>query len=567
MTDSSTLDGFGQLTGDEKCLFCNKRVNHKLQWCIRSPCCSSVFHLSCMENTVFLPSKKYIYCAKCTRPQTCTVADAVSQLKESYEMPSRECPELWDALRKHMEAQTEDKDAFKQKWKASIEKNSSQEWTNLFTTQRPKIRYDTLTSIGWDIPRLKHCMNLSWEDLVKIGFRFKHITTNESIIVPLVVHYNVDYAKIFDSFHRRVIQLRYLQRLSASSLQMLGYTTHVLCMMGLTDMRMQQFDRVYMKEWVKLLDMSPILLCMLNINLDKIPKPMKKLNWEKHGLEVCIRQRYSTFSLSVMDMLKDATRNIKILPKNMTMSYSEYLLEQMSSKGDGPSGDTYVPVSDAYFKNRDETKSCTQNGNKVRHHHKGKTKTNSRNHVTKDNIAKKDKVQTIEDVVSVPAEQEYDLMHQEDQEFAPVYEDPPHPSHYLPCRYDPHSVPYMGAEMGGPAGEYPFIYPFQGMYPHSTIYPPPMYANHTIYHCAGSSPVYVPHYHTEYTSPKPNPKKKTPYTKTKKKKKKPVEFTPKNYRKKNSGRETSSNNYKNKKRAILSPAPMLSKEIQPSLPE
>src|SRR6056297_294469 len=168
----------------KKCPFCFKQAEYSTEWVIRSPCCDSFIHVQCMEGTVFLPSKREVYCPICTKPKKEKENSLVRKAKEKVTDRNNKPTDAkfqWDALysyitknQKTLENKTSAKNVFESLRKTCKQtkdkKKVSKMWTNFFMSQDQIIRYEMLKSMGWSIYDLSRELKLCWSDLLKLGF-------------------------------------------------------------------------------------------------------------------------------------------------------------------------------------------------------------------------------------------------------------------------------------------------------------------------------------------------------------------------------------------------------------
>src|SRR6056297_3095931 len=109
-----------------KCIFCLQVISKDTEWIVEAPCCSSSINLQCMTLTVFMPTKREIYCPVCTNPKKEKKEWSTSHTSKKYirEKNPASSSELWGSFSAFLDNTYKSNLETKKKYLKLLKKNS-----------------------------------------------------------------------------------------------------------------------------------------------------------------------------------------------------------------------------------------------------------------------------------------------------------------------------------------------------------------------------------------------------------------------------------------------------------
>jgi hypothetical protein len=310
------------------CGICHETVSKQSSWIMRAPCCGAFYHGECMEASIFLPSRKLFYCARCLEPKPPYATTLIQKKKmvrkkylSSLDASTIDSKQALDMLHQHLQQNiklrvaTSNKKSKKmskskkRKNKSSlVETNVSnqallakfqKEWErwlsvpvensyklDFLKTRKPPVRYNTLLSLGWTLEDIYLNVTNQWDGLVtSLGFGMSHLYAAQKHVNALVALFDVDVDKLRESYGRSRLTIQKIQNFQAETLSLLGFSAHRLCTMcGLIKPRITVFANVTMEDWVKHLELRPIHVKLLRIKHEDFSKILARRHWNANRL-------------------------------------------------------------------------------------------------------------------------------------------------------------------------------------------------------------------------------------------------------------------------------------------
>jgi len=152
------------------------------------------------------------------------------------------------------------------------------------------ISLDDLLSLNFGIDTIRRHVASDLEQLVSIGFSAQHLKRLEGDLNALIALYGANINTLRAELGRSALTVTKIIKLglSAQSLANLGITTHQLCLMGMTKIRIPDFDNISMQDWVNVLGLrKDPHIQLLRIKETDFTKLLKgqKVYWNYIGLK------------------------------------------------------------------------------------------------------------------------------------------------------------------------------------------------------------------------------------------------------------------------------------------
>ena len=272
------------------CVVCREPVPFRGEFVIKTGCCETEHHLTCMLGTNWLPSNKGITCPVCSHPDDVPgVEENMNKIKDAYfsrkDRRSREGmdTELISALYKHML-----RGAASGGFKATFNMWATGDVTHGFQFMAENgVSLDDLLGLNFGIDTIRRHVATSLDQLISIGFTAQHLKRFENDLHALIALYDINIHTLCSSLGRasftvsRIIDLR----LGARAMADLGITTHQLCLMKMTKIRIPEFKNVSMQEWVSVMGMRKCHVRLLRIKQADFSRILKPVRWNYIGLK------------------------------------------------------------------------------------------------------------------------------------------------------------------------------------------------------------------------------------------------------------------------------------------
>lgn len=307
------------------CGICHETVSKPTSWVMRAPCCGSLFHAECMEGSIFLPSRKFFYCARCVEPRPPSVTTLVQKKQAARERYLADRAgarvrneDALDMLLEHLKRTAENglaasmtqarlsasspkggkrkgrlDDAAFGKRRTELFERLRQRWDAwralavgdpaklaFFQEQRPKITYSTLVSLGWTLENVYTAVTDRWDGLVALGFTMKHLEEHQRQMDALVALYDVDARTLRRSYGKSKISVKNIKAFGAEALALLGFSAHHLCTVcSLKKAMIPGFRALSMDDWIERIELRPVHVKLLRIKHEDFDRLLAPRHW------------------------------------------------------------------------------------------------------------------------------------------------------------------------------------------------------------------------------------------------------------------------------------------------
>lgn len=278
---------------EDVCIICQEVVPPKGEHTLTMGCCSTRHHFSCFRGTSWLSSGNVVTCPRCSWPSDVPQPEETTKrITEAY-LTNREYrdkkevdTELISALYKHMLTKAVN-GGFRSAFKMWTTGNVEYGFRFLASND---ISLDDLLSLNFGIDTVRRHVASNLEQLVSIGFNTHHLKRLEGDLHALIALYGTNIHTLRAVLGRSALTVTKIikLKLSAQSLADLGITTQQLCLLGMTKIRIPEFDNISMQDWVNVMGLRKTphiqLLRIKEADFSKLLKG-QKVYWNYIGLK------------------------------------------------------------------------------------------------------------------------------------------------------------------------------------------------------------------------------------------------------------------------------------------
>jgi len=276
---------------EDVCIICQEVVPPKGEHTLTMGCCSTRHHFSCLRGTSWLSSGNVVTCPRCSWPgDVPRPEETTERITEAYLTKHRDKEEmdteLINALYKHMLSKAVNggfRSAFKMWTTGNVEYGFQ-------FLAKNDVSLDDLLSLNFGIDTVRRHVASNLEQLVSIGFNTHHLKRLEGDLHALIALYGANIHTLRAVLGRSALTVTKIikLKLSAQSLADLGITTQQLCLMGMTKIRIPEFDNISMQDWVHVMGLRKTphiqLLRIKEADFSRLLKG-QKVYWNYIGLK------------------------------------------------------------------------------------------------------------------------------------------------------------------------------------------------------------------------------------------------------------------------------------------
>lgn len=311
------------------CVICMEPVPLTGDFTVTTGCCNTRHHLTCLLGTNWMPSSKGIICPLCSYPDDEPSVKARTEIvKKTYlaehglRRRSTIDNGLISALYNHMV-----RNATNGGFRAAFNMWSTGNVTHGFRFMAENnVTLDDLLSLNFGLDTIKRHVATTFDQLVSIGFAPRHLKRLETQLPELITLYGINIHVLRSTLGStlftvsRIIDLG----LGASAMASLGITTHQLCLMGMTKIRIPDFQHISMQEWVNVLGFRKCHIRLLRIKQADFSRMLKPVHWNYIGLKHLLKiSDDEAASLGMTDALNKYTTSRKGSSRSSFVSGNE----------------------------------------------------------------------------------------------------------------------------------------------------------------------------------------------------------------------------------------------------
>lgn len=272
----------GQCKDDKKEAFKNSYISGQNPY-TEFPMCGCVAHFGCLIHSRWIRnnnSKKSVICPSCSEPkskftlqETRDYVKSMDQYKPvvTLAIPSdSEKKKILESLIQLLHQTGRHAEAIR--YTVRMKKDFGDIWN--FIKNEKVVKFDDFMKLGWDMSQVYHYVTSDFTELCnKYGFAIDHLS-HEQTAVGLGINYKITARDLKTKFQRE-FNLKKLASLKMTPLSMmvLGINTHELCLLGMKKDGIKHFEKLSMRDWVKMLNFSKEHLYILGIRKEDFSNP------------------------------------------------------------------------------------------------------------------------------------------------------------------------------------------------------------------------------------------------------------------------------------------------------
>jgi len=247
------------------------------------PRCGCVTHFACLIHSRWVRnnnSKKSVICPSCSEPkplftleETRNHVRTMDQYKPSVKVGIPDDAEKKKIVQsliqllyntgRHTEALS---------YSTRLKSDFTGVWN--YIKNEKVVKFDDFMKLGWDMSHVYNYITKDFTELCnKYEFNLDHLS-HEQTAIGLAINYEITAADLKTKFQKE-FTLKKLASLDMTPLAMmvLGMNTHQLCLLGMKKDGIKHFQKLSMRDWVKMLNFSKEHLHILGIRKEDFSNP------------------------------------------------------------------------------------------------------------------------------------------------------------------------------------------------------------------------------------------------------------------------------------------------------
>ncbi len=247
------------------------------------PQCGCTAHVACFIHSRWVRNndkKKSVICPRCSEPKTKFSLDevrshlsGVNQYKPviGHGLPTQQMQnKIADSLITLLQNKGRVGDSVL--YATKLKTDYTDIWK--FIKESGEVKFDDFLSLGWDMSQVYHFITSDFTELCnKYEFNINHLA-HEPTAIGLAINYKITASDLKTKFPKD-FTLKNLASLdlTPTSMMALGITTHQLCILDMKKDGIKLFEKLNMRDWVKMLNFSKEHLYILGIRKEDFDNP------------------------------------------------------------------------------------------------------------------------------------------------------------------------------------------------------------------------------------------------------------------------------------------------------